>query len=480
VAEFPALPFFTDAYLADTRHLTTEEHGAYLLLLMCAWRTRGCSLKDDDKLLSRMAGVTSTKWKRLKPVIQDFFTISNGRWYQKKLQYVYETVSRKVERNRANGAKGGRSTADRNRASASQMPFGAADKYGPNSAQGVQSGVACFQAGWPLKDQSGGTDISASAGAPPANATAAGQAPGQVMGQVMGQATREASGQATKTKTKTKSKEAGEARGGCRPAVQPTYGKPGHVVGASEEPMAQGGTSQAAQISAAEQRGVLSEGPAIDEALKEVAAAAGLDPLYVDPSCFAAWLAAGADYRLDIVPVVRRVSARELKRTGKVPSGLAYYRRAIIDAKEGRLNAGSAGAAYSHSRTLVPKAATQFDKADPAHWRQLLGDPKNRFLGDYMSQHWHISGSHPLFMATDLGSDPRHAFNAFIPAEIYDDYGPLWRWRPMPKSASPKTASPKTASPKTAPPSTICEKARANGMQTAPSVRSGTGAIPCA
>lgn len=70
MAAFPAMPLFTDAYLADTRHLTTEEHGAYLLLLMCAWRSRGCALADDDKALARPAlrqpagGGYGQRWKR--------------------------------------------------------------------------------------------------------------------------------------------------------------------------------------------------------------------------------------------------------------------------------------------------------------------------------------------------------------------------------------------------------------------------------
>lgn len=113
MAEFPALPVFTDAYLADTRHLTTEEHGVYLLLLMCAWRTRGCTLKDDDRMLARIAGLTPNKWRRVRPLMTDFFSVEDGLWRQKKLSQVYEAVSKKVERNRVNGAKGGRAKSQR-------------------------------------------------------------------------------------------------------------------------------------------------------------------------------------------------------------------------------------------------------------------------------------------------------------------------------------------------------------------------------
>lgn len=108
MAAFPAMPFYTDAYLADTRHLTTEEHGAYLLLLMCAWRTRDCKLADDDKSLARITGLSPTRWRRMRPVLEQFFDITCEGWHQKKLSAVYKDVAARVTRNRTNGARGGR------------------------------------------------------------------------------------------------------------------------------------------------------------------------------------------------------------------------------------------------------------------------------------------------------------------------------------------------------------------------------------
>lgn len=81
----PAIPLFGDAYLADTHHLTLEEHGAYLKLLMIAWRMDGCALPDDDMRLAKILGVTRAKWAKLKPVVLAFWTLDNGRWFQGRL-----------------------------------------------------------------------------------------------------------------------------------------------------------------------------------------------------------------------------------------------------------------------------------------------------------------------------------------------------------------------------------------------------------
>lgn len=86
MAEFPALPLWTDAYLGDTTHLSTTEHGAYCLLLMTSWRAKGCCLPDDDALLARYTKMTLDKWRKVRPILAPFFTIADGIWAQPRLQ----------------------------------------------------------------------------------------------------------------------------------------------------------------------------------------------------------------------------------------------------------------------------------------------------------------------------------------------------------------------------------------------------------
>lgn len=85
MAEFPALPVWTDAYLADTTHLTTEEHGAYLLMLMAAWRSRECRLPDDDRYLAKVCRCSERVWRRLRVTLEPFWQVEGGWWTQKRL-----------------------------------------------------------------------------------------------------------------------------------------------------------------------------------------------------------------------------------------------------------------------------------------------------------------------------------------------------------------------------------------------------------
>lgn len=422
MAEFPALPFFTDAYLADTRHLTTEEHGAYLLLLMCAWRTRGCVLKANDRQLARIAGVSPTKWRRLKPVLAEFFTVDNGSWRQKKLTYVHESVSKKVARNRQNGARGGRATAAKH-----QTPAGShTSEQKPRAAAGnaacpeMPQTAAGFEAGWHLNSAASPVDQRPSTHVPQVKDKFARQhcekdsdgcselAPNASPAGAAGITAR---AQATKTKTKAKTKP-GSSSGEMSP-----YGQ------AAPVPLA-GSAPTLRDKSATNSASTIGYGNAMHA---KIAAAAGLNLQFSDEPTMVLWHAAEASVDGDILPTLEQISAREIVRTGARPVRLAYYSGAVLEARDKRLGATKKGAAHATANPAKPPAV-EFQKTDPEHWRKFLGNPKSKFRGDYVSKNWRIPTDHPNFKSAFLGADPRHAVNAAIPSEIYALYGPGWGW----------------------------------------------------
>lgn len=93
MAEFPTLPFFTDSYLSDTRHLSAAQHGAYFLLLMTAWRTQECALPNDDEKLAKWGCMDLRTWQRNKKTVMGFWRLgSDGLWRQGKLIEVRQYV----------------------------------------------------------------------------------------------------------------------------------------------------------------------------------------------------------------------------------------------------------------------------------------------------------------------------------------------------------------------------------------------------
>jgi len=95
----PAIPLFGDAYLADTRHLSLEEHGAYLQLLMIAWRSPNCALPDDDTRIARMLGITANRWSKIRAVVMGFWTLGEHGWTQKRLSKERAFVEKKRRTN---------------------------------------------------------------------------------------------------------------------------------------------------------------------------------------------------------------------------------------------------------------------------------------------------------------------------------------------------------------------------------------------
>jgi len=94
-------PFYIGDYLTDTMHLSAEEHGAYLLLIIHYWKT-GNAIKNDKKTLKNIAKINSKKMTN----ILHFFTLKNGYLYHKRIdEELAKAASNKADKSKA-GKKG--------------------------------------------------------------------------------------------------------------------------------------------------------------------------------------------------------------------------------------------------------------------------------------------------------------------------------------------------------------------------------------
>ena len=95
--------FFPADYLADTRRLTTEQHGAYLLLLMDSWSSG--ALPDDDAVLARVAGLDAESWTRTRPAIARYFEITDGKWVHARIEQEREHAQAYAQASSGRGKK---------------------------------------------------------------------------------------------------------------------------------------------------------------------------------------------------------------------------------------------------------------------------------------------------------------------------------------------------------------------------------------
>lgn len=84
MSDLPYMKLYIADYLGDTQHLSTEQHGAYLLLLMAMWRT-GEPLPDDRHKLCRIARIHPPRWARVSPDVLALLVLEDGFWYSRRL-----------------------------------------------------------------------------------------------------------------------------------------------------------------------------------------------------------------------------------------------------------------------------------------------------------------------------------------------------------------------------------------------------------
>jgi len=98
----PWMPLYVGDYLGDTGHLTTAQHGAYLLLMMHYWR-KG-ELPDDDRQLSKITKLPLKTWCDSRATLQDFFYEG---WKHKRIDAELAKMMRVSEKRAIAGQRGG-------------------------------------------------------------------------------------------------------------------------------------------------------------------------------------------------------------------------------------------------------------------------------------------------------------------------------------------------------------------------------------
>ncbi|APB65056.1 DUF1376 domain-containing protein [Pseudomonas aeruginosa] len=83
MAALPYIQLYVADYLADTMHLSTEEHGAYLLLIFNYWQTG----KPIPKVrLSRIARVPNDRWPAVEASLSEFFNDNGNEWVHERIE----------------------------------------------------------------------------------------------------------------------------------------------------------------------------------------------------------------------------------------------------------------------------------------------------------------------------------------------------------------------------------------------------------
>lgn len=98
----PWMPFYVNDYIGDTLHLSTLEHGAYMLLLLHYWQHEGLPESEDELLI--ITRLQPKEWKKMMPKIARFFTPG---WRHKRVDAELVRAADRYERRSQAGKAGG-------------------------------------------------------------------------------------------------------------------------------------------------------------------------------------------------------------------------------------------------------------------------------------------------------------------------------------------------------------------------------------
>ena len=113
MSDRPFMQLYVSDFVGDTLHLSTEQIGAYMLLLMAMWNAGG-SIPADDAKVARVVRMSVKKWRAIAPDLMPFFQTDGAAISHNRLTKELQKSARKSERRAASGAKGGTAKALKN------------------------------------------------------------------------------------------------------------------------------------------------------------------------------------------------------------------------------------------------------------------------------------------------------------------------------------------------------------------------------
>lgn len=99
------MPLYISKYLGRTMTLNTEQHGAYLLLLMAAWKLDG-KLPNDPEQLQAITRLPPARWKAHERILSSFFFVTEDFWINDKVREELEKAKNNSKKRAEAGTKG--------------------------------------------------------------------------------------------------------------------------------------------------------------------------------------------------------------------------------------------------------------------------------------------------------------------------------------------------------------------------------------
>lgn len=105
MTERPFFQLYVSDFVGDTMHLSAEQVGSYLLILMAMWNAGG-ALPDSDSKLATISRMSVKKWRAVADDILAFFERADGLITNPRLSKELQKVEGKSQKRSAAGARG--------------------------------------------------------------------------------------------------------------------------------------------------------------------------------------------------------------------------------------------------------------------------------------------------------------------------------------------------------------------------------------